>query len=84
MATSIAQAVVGGLGLVDMAMDLLFPPIPSSPTTALNVNPCGTMSSFLFYQLFTRPPLPPNPVFFCLSLRLQSSAIAVISSTARW
>ncbi len=84
MAASIARAVVGRLGFVDTVMDLLFPPIPSSPTTALNVNPCGTVSSFLFYQLFTRPPLPPNPVFFCLSLRLRSSAVAAISSTAHW
>ena len=32
------------------------PPIHSSPTMALNVNECGSVSSHIYYQLFTHPP----------------------------
>jgi hypothetical protein len=67
------------------------PTIHSSPTMmALNVNECGSVSSHIFYQLFTHPP---PPAFFCpdltphkqtsLSLRLRTSAVAVISSPTR-
>ena len=63
---SIAQAVVGRLGFAATAMDALFPSIPSSPTMALNVNECGTVSSLLFYQVFTHPPLLP-PLFSFVS-----------------
>ena len=84
MVASMARAVMRRQGFAALSP----PPIHSSPTMALNVNECGTVSSHIFYQLFTHPP----PAFFCpdllpckqtsLSLCLRSSAVAVISSPA--
>ena len=92
---SMARAVVRRQGFAATAMVVLFlPPIPSSPTMALNINECGMVSSHLFYQLLLTPPPPHNPPrlsFFqicCPASKLASASasnhpsIAVISSLA--
>jgi hypothetical protein len=84
VAASIARAVVGRLGFAARHGDRpIIPPIPSSPTVALNVNECGTVSSLLFYQLFTHlpPPFPP-PWYFCLSLPPRKNPEALEQGTS--
>jgi hypothetical protein len=68
VAAFIARAVVGGWvwNAACHSDGPIIPPIPSSLIVALNVNECGTVYSFLFYQLFTHtpPPLSPSLLFW--------------------
>jgi len=53
VAASIARAVAWQLGFAATAMYILFPPIPSSTTMALNVNECGTACRFSRWSMRT-------------------------------